>query len=146
MSSKKMIPVAVLGLVAISLAQSCNSARSHLGHDPAKVAKFVTWKVNDTLDDLSATEAQRGQVLAAKDHLLTAGLKLHRQHESARTKLERQWRSDHVNVEQLRELADQEIAELRAFLYQGIDALAEVHATFTPVQRATLADELSRTR
>jgi Spy/CpxP family protein refolding chaperone len=140
----KTILLAVAGVLAVAAAIGCASARGHHGHDPAKVAKFITWKVNDVLDDLKASDSQRTKVLAVKDRLLTAGLQLHAQQESAHDELERQWRSDQVNVEELRKLADQRLAALRGFVYQGIDALAEVHATLTPAQRTKLADDLKK--
>jgi protein CpxP len=140
----KTIVLAVLGVAAAIVAVSCTSTCGHHHRDPAKAAKFITWKVNDVLDDLKATDAQRVKLLSVKDRLLATGLKLHAQQQPVHDEIERQWRSDQVNGQQLRNLADQQLAALQGFVYQAIDALAEVHATLTPAQRAKLADDLKK--
>jgi periplasmic protein CpxP/Spy len=146
--TRKHIVLAVLGITSFVALTGFASARIHsmmpFGHDPAKVAKFITWKVNDTLDDLKATDAQRAKVLAVKDRLLAQGQRLHTQHDAAHQQIEQQWLGNQMNVQELRTLADQQLNDLRVFIYQGIDAMAEVHDTLTPAQRTQLLEEIRR--
>jgi periplasmic protein CpxP/Spy len=146
---RNAILLAALGVASFALLTGFTFARGHhapfgFGHDPAKVAKFVTWKVNDTLDDLKATDVQRAKVLAVKDRLLSEGINMHQQHDTVHAEIERQWKADRMDVQQLRNLADQRMTEMRGFVYQSIDGLAEVHDALTPTQREQLLQEVEK--
>ncbi len=145
--NRKHILFAVVGVASFALLTGFGSAAAHhmpFGHDSAKAVKFINWKVNDTLDDLKATDAQRAKVVAVKDHLVAEGQKLHAQSEQVHDQIAQQWTSEHMNVPELKARADQQLNELRAFLYQGIDGMAQIHDTLTPAQRAQLADDIRR--
>jgi periplasmic protein CpxP/Spy len=144
---RNVIVLAALGVASFVLLTGftfAHNLHSGFGHDPAKVAKFVTWKVNDTLDDLKATDAQRARVLAVKDRMLGQGIRLHEQHAAVHDEIERQWKTERMDVQALRNLADQRLSELRGFIFQSIDGLAEVHDTLTPAQREQLLEEVKK--
>ncbi|HSN15918.1 MAG TPA: hypothetical protein VLT61_14900, partial [Anaeromyxobacteraceae bacterium] len=69
--------LAVVGFVALTGFGGCGARHHGHGRDPAEVAAFVGARVDDALDDLDATPAQREKIHAVKDRLLAEGTKLH---------------------------------------------------------------------
>lgn len=116
-----------------------------IGHRPSpeKLRKFLTFKVNDTLDDLKATEAQRREVNAVKDQLFDQAKSLFTEREELHEQLAAQWNSAQPDAKQVHALIDQRADELRAFAHSAADAMLKVHGVLTPEQRAQLSKELA---
>ena len=66
---KKSLLTALALVVAAGGTLALTAFRGHHG-DPARMERFVTNRVDDLLDDVQATDAQRQQILALKDKLL----------------------------------------------------------------------------
>jgi Spy/CpxP family protein refolding chaperone len=131
----------VIGLVALT-----GFAGGHVRHlhDPAEVAAFVTARVDDALDDLDATPAQRAQVGAVKDRMLAAALAQRDARQQTREAFLAEWKADEPDAARLHALVDQRAAELTALAHQAVDAAVEVHDTLTPEQRAKVARKIER--
>jgi Spy/CpxP family protein refolding chaperone len=121
-------------------------AGCHRGHhrDPAKVAAFVTDRVEDALDDVDATAAQREKILAVKDRLLAEGAKLHGDRDALHRELLAAWKADQVDRARLHAIVDERIDALRAFAHQAVDGAADAHDALTAEQRAKLAKKAER--
>jgi protein CpxP len=113
-------------------------------HDPAQVAAFVTDRVDDVLDDLAATDAQRQQIHAVKDRLLAQALELRKEGEPLHAELKAQWDSATPDRARLYALVDQHADAMRAFARQAVDAGIEIHDILTPEQRAKLEKKMER--
>ncbi len=113
-------------------------------HDPAQMAAFVTDQVDDVLDDLNATDAQRQQIHAIKDRLLAQGMELHKDGEPLHGEVKAQWESATPDRARLHALVDQRFDAMRAFAHQAVDAGIEVHDILTPEQRAKLEKKAER--
>lgn len=113
-------------------------------HDPAQMAAFVTDRVDDMLDDLNATDAQRQQVHAIKDRLLAQGMEMHKDAEPLHGEVKAQWESATPDRARLHALVDQRFDAMRAFAHQAVDAGIEVHDILTPEQRAKLEKKVER--
>lgn len=111
-------------------------------HNPERIKQMVSWKLNDKLDDLNATDAQRKSINAVKDRLLDEGSKLMEEQQAARSEAFAQLASDTPDAQQLHALVDARIDAMRAFAHKMTDAALEVHGTLTPEQRKELADEI----
>ena len=135
-----LLAIAVVALVSLSVG-ACHRHRPH--HNPEKANKFVTWKINDTLDDLEATEAQRQKILSIKDDLFQQILTMRQNGQGDKWALVQELQSDQPNGEKLHRLLDKHIDALRVTAHRGVDALLEVHGTLTPEQRAQLIKEHS---
>lgn len=116
----------------------------HRPRDPAEMAAFVKDRVDDALDDLSATDAQRQQVQAVADRLLASGRALHQDGEPLHAEIKAQWESPNPDRARLHALVDQRIDALRAFAHQAVDAGIEVHDVLTPEQRAKAERKVER--
>ncbi len=111
---------------------------------PAMMAKFVSWKVGDTLDSIKATDAQRAVVGAAKDRLLAEAQKQADAHVAVHEAMLAQWNADTVDRAKLHALVDARIDDFRASAHLAIDSLSDVHDVLTPAQRAQVADEFQK--
>ncbi len=116
----------------------------HRSHDPAEMAAFVTDRVDDTLDDLDATDAQRQQIHAIKDRLLTKGAALHQGREAFHGEVLTQWQSANPDRARLHALVDERFEAMRALAHEAVDAGVEVHGVLTPEQRAQLTKKVER--
>jgi protein CpxP len=54
------------------------------GNNPERAHQFITWRLNSTLDDVRASDAQRTQVHALKDELFQEGVQLAAEHRTVR--------------------------------------------------------------
>ncbi|QSQ23782.1 Spy/CpxP family protein refolding chaperone [Pyxidicoccus parkwayensis] len=111
------------------------------GHNPERIKQMITWKLNDKLEDLDATDAQRQSINAVKDRLFDEGAQLMEEQHSARAEAFEQLASDKPDAQKLHALVDARIDAMRAFAHKMTDAALEVHGTLTPEQRKELADE-----
>lgn len=115
-------------------------------HDPAKRAertkRMATSHVEDTLEELDATEAQKKRILAHVDSLLTEGFAMQSAHEETKAALLEAWRADTPDGPRLHALVDRRVEEVRRLLHHGVDAMIDTHDTLTPEQRKALVDEL----
>lgn len=136
--AKTLLVLAALAGATLTLA----AFRYAPGHrDPSR---FVTNRVEDLLDDVKATDAQRQQILAIKDRLLAEGKALHAKRPGAHQELLAQWESDRPDVARIHALVDARAAEMKAFADGVADALVEVHGVLTPEQRAVVTRKLKR--
>lgn len=131
---------AVLAVTAVVLASGC---RPH-HRDPAQVAKMVRGRVNDMLDDVKATDAQRSQIDAIVEKLLADGQALRAGHADVRKEFLAQFEAPVADGARLHALADQRMDALRAFAHEAIDSGVQVHDILTPDQRAQIAKKLHR--
>ncbi len=106
---------------------------------PDKIDKLVTFKLNDMLDDIGATPAQREKVLAAKDKVLGDFLKNRDTNRQTREAMVAQWKSDQPDAKAIHAAIDARIEQMRALAHEAADQALEIHEVLTPAQREPLA-------
>jgi Spy/CpxP family protein refolding chaperone len=107
-----------------------------------KVHKYVTFRVDDVLDDLDASAEQRTRVHGVKDKLLTDALAMRKKMRESHGELLAAWRSDKPDAGAIHALVDKRVEELRLLLHGAADGLIEVHAALSPEQREELAEKI----
>lgn len=141
---KKSVPVlvglAALFLVATGFRGGCGGHR----HDPAEIDRMVTSHLEDALDDLDATGAQKAQVMALKDRLLQKGAGLRQGSQETKRELVAQWDSASPDRARVHALIDARIDAMRAFAHEAADAAVDLHGILTPEQRATVSKKIHR--
>ena len=138
----KRLAIAGSALLAVALLSGfAFRSGPRWGKDPERVKQMVTWKLDDKLDSLDATEPQRQSIHAVKDRLFTDGVQVMQEQRSARDEAFQQLASDTPDRQKLHALVDARIEAMRAFAHKATDAALEVHGTLTPAQRKELADE-----
>jgi len=130
-----LLVLAVLATGALTL-----TAFRHHG-DPAR---FVTNRVDDMLDDVKATDAQRQQIHAVVDKVVADGKALHASHADVRSQLLAQWQADQPNAAQVHALVDSRANAMKKFADEIADAVLQVHGILTPDQRAIVTKKLQR--
>ena len=141
---KKTVPVLV-GLAALfALATGFRGGCGGHGHDPASVDRMVTSHLEDALEDLDATPAQKAQVMALKDRLLQRGAALRQGNQDTRRQLLAQWDSASPDRAAVHALVDARIDAMRAFAHEAADAAVDLHGILTPEQRAKISKKVHR--
>jgi len=109
---------------------------------PMAIPHMVEWLVDNALDGVNATDAQRTKVQAVKDRVLSQAATLHQAHDSTHEEFARQWQMDKMDAAQLHALVDARIEDLRRVLHTAVDGVVDVHDTLTPAQRQTLMEKV----
>lgn len=136
---KKKIAIAASAVLAVVMLTGFRGGGWN--RDPERIKQMVTWKLDDKLEDLDATEAQKKSVHAVKDRLFADGKVLAEEHQATRLEVLTQLESDTPDAQRLHTLVDSRIDAVRAFAHKVTDAVLEVHRTLTPEQRKELATE-----
>jgi Spy/CpxP family protein refolding chaperone len=109
-----------------------------------RAEKMIALKVEDALDELDATTAQRDRVQAmTKDSIATAKPLLE-QARSARAALVAEWKSERPDANRVHQLVDAQLDALRGFTHGLVDKGLELHQLLTPEQRAEVTERLER--
>ncbi|HEU4385016.1 MAG TPA: Spy/CpxP family protein refolding chaperone [Anaeromyxobacteraceae bacterium] len=141
---KKTVPV-LLGLAALfALATGFRGGCGGHRHDPASIDRMVTAHLEDALEDLDATPAQKGQVMALKDRVLQKGLALRQGGQETKKALVAQWDSASPDRAAVHALVDARIDAMRAFAHEAADAAVDLHGILTPEQRAKISKKVHR--
>jgi protein CpxP len=139
-----MKPTIPLLLAAALVLPACGRMHHHGAFDLATADRRVTAHLDDLLDDVKATDAQRARIQGIKSRLLPELAALADSHHKAQQEVVAQLSSDHPDQARLHTLVDQQIEALRAAAHKSVDGLLEAHATLTPEQRAPLVKKLRR--
>lgn len=141
---KKTVPV-LGGLAATLLLATGFHGGCGGGHpDSAHLDRMVTSHLEDALEDLDATPAQKAQVMALKDRLLQQGAALRQGGQETRRQLLAQWDSATPDRAAVHALIDARIDAMRAFAHQAADAGVDLHGILTPEQRAKISKKIHR--
>jgi periplasmic protein CpxP/Spy len=135
----KKIAVAASALLAIALLSGFRGGG--WSKDPERIKQIITWKLDDKLDDLDATDAQKQSIHALKDRLLTEGQSMMGEHQATRLEVLTQLEADTPDAQKLHALVDARIDAMRAFAHRVTDTVLEAHRILTPKQRQELATE-----
>ncbi len=134
----KLIPAAIL---ALSLS-ACGGR--HMS--PERVEKQLNDSVEDLLDDVDATPAQRTRTAELEKQILTDVLPLMKQGTEARATLVEQWKTPVPDSAKVHSLIDAELDSVRAFTHKLADAAIAFHQLLTPEQRQVVTKRLDRNR
>jgi protein CpxP len=135
----KKIAIAASAVLAVILLSGFRGGG--WSRDPERIKQLITWKVDDKLEDLNATDAQKQAVHTVKDRLFEDGKRLAEEHQATRQEVLTQLESDSPDAQKLHGLVDARLDSVRAFAHKVVDAALEVHRVLSPVQRKQLSTE-----
>jgi periplasmic protein CpxP/Spy len=136
---KKILSTLLVTAVVVTGALTLTAFRHH--GDPSR---FVTNRVEDMLDDVKATDAQRQQIHAIVDKVIADGKALHASHADAKNQLLAQWQADQPDAAQVHSIVDARADSMKQFADEVADAVLQVHGILTPDQRAIVTKKLQR--
>lgn len=108
------------------------------GRDPARMARHVNAFVDDRLDDLEATDAQRKEIHATVEGLLGELKGMHAEREDMREQFLSFFEAENPDPKAVHAAVDARIEKLRALAHKVADAGLKIHNTLSPAQRAEL--------
>ena len=126
-----------VGLALAGLLSGCRG--KHRDVDPEKAYKFVSFAVDDKLDDLKASDEQRVKLHEVKDKVFDAAMALKDNGKEWRKTLVTEWLSDKPNADKMHEQVDLAVEELRKAGHLAVDSSLEVHDILSAEQRSDLA-------
>jgi periplasmic protein CpxP/Spy len=136
---KKKLAIAASAVLAVVLLSGFRGGGWN--RDPERIKQMISWKLNDKLDDLKATDAQKQAVHGVKDRLFEEGKLLAQEHQATRVEVLAQLESDYPDAQKLHGIVDTRIDAVRAFAHKVVDAALEVHKVLSPEQRKALSTE-----
>jgi Spy/CpxP family protein refolding chaperone len=113
-------------------------------HSPERVEKLVQWRVDDALDELDATPAQRERVQALAKEQVQRTKPLVEQAQRARTALIAEWKAPTPDAAKAHQLVDAQLDSVRSFAHGLVDAALEVRGLLTPTQREQISKHLDQ--
>ncbi|MDP3232301.1 MAG: Spy/CpxP family protein refolding chaperone [Myxococcales bacterium] len=130
----------LLGLsLAVMGATGCGG-----GARAERMEKMVQWRVDDALDELDATQAQRERVQAITKDAIAKAKPIAEQGQAASAVLVTQWKSSAPDSSAVHQLVDAQLDTVRAFAHVLVDKALEVHQLLTPKQRDQISSRLER--
>jgi periplasmic protein CpxP/Spy len=135
----KKIAIAASAVLAVVLLSGFRGGG--WSRDPERIKQMITWKLDDRLEDLNATESQKQAVNTVKDRLFEDGKRLAEEHQATRQEVLTQLESDYPDAQKLHGIVDTRIDAVRAFAHKVVDAALEVHKVLSPEQRKQLSTE-----
>jgi protein CpxP len=133
-----------LAAVAVVLLVGAGCHRGPRSIDPERARRMVHSHVEDFLDDLDATPAQRQKASELEATWVTQGLSLHNSSKTSRAELVSQLKSPTPDKAKVHALIDERIEAYRAFAHQLADGTLEFQGTLSAEQRAIVEKKLDR--
>ncbi|MDX9721180.1 MAG: hypothetical protein RBU37_10570 [Myxococcota bacterium] len=106
--------------------------------DPDEAYRFVSWRVDDKLDELDATPDQRSKIHEIKDQLFDLGIAIRDDGRSLRQSLVAELSSDSPDAKLMHQEVDAFFDKAREAAHAAVDASVEVHQLLDASQRQTL--------
>lgn len=109
--------------------------------DHAIAHRFLDFMVNEKLDEISATPAQKQKVNEIKERLVRSGHALREARGPMRDEIMSLLEKDRLDAAELKALVHARADEMTRFADEAAEAVAELHAVLTPEQRKQLLDD-----
>lgn len=141
-------PVVVVAAVsAVVLLSAFGPGRFGCGGTPEerfdRAQSYAADRINDKLDDLEATDAQRARISQIEQALFAEAKPLVLSNRQVKLEIVNELRGETPDAAKLHALVDARAAEYQALAHRMVDAAVEVHGLLTPEQRAELNAELA---
>lgn len=139
-----MKPFALILLPVVALTAACHGPHRRGDLDPARLDKEVSEHLDDVLDDVKASDAQRARIQAIEKRLVPDVAALAASQKEARQEIVTQLSADRPDAARLHALVDRQVEAFRVLAHKSVDGVLEAHATLTPEQRAPLVKKMRR--
>jgi protein CpxP len=128
-----LIGSAVLGVVLLT-----GFRGGHMGwgaRNPERIKQMITWRMDDRLEELKATDDQKRTIHGLKDSLFDEGKRMVEEQKDARQDLLAQWEAPQPDARAVHALVDARVDAWRGFAHKVADAVLEAHRVLSPAQR-----------
>jgi periplasmic protein CpxP/Spy len=135
MTTKNKLMIAGSAVLALVLLSGFRGGHFGGHRDPERVKQMITWRLDDRLEDLKASEQQKQAIHGLKDSLFEDGKRLFEENKGARTQMMDQWESANPDSNAVHALVDTRMDAFRAFAHKVADAALQAHRILSPEQR-----------
>lgn len=132
-----------LALVAAGTAFA-HGWRGRRAPDPEKMQKRISFRVNDLLEEIEASDGQRAEINAIVDELLRRLPARADDRRETREAIVEQLRRDRPDAKRLHALVDEKAKAMAELGHEVVNAALQIHEKLTPAQRAELLEEMGR--
>ncbi|MCP4605062.1 MAG: periplasmic heavy metal sensor [Proteobacteria bacterium] len=130
----------ILGVGITASFVGCGRHHWHGNSNPERIEKMVMWKVDDTLDDLDATDAQRAEIEGIAREILADAMKIKEGHGDHKTELYSKFSSGTYDRTELHGKVDEHFELARAFVHRSLDRVMDAYETLDEKQRQEILD------
>ncbi len=140
MKSRTYIIIALITLFSLGGAGIAFAGWSgfHSGRKMNHMKKFIEWRIDDALDEVKASDAQKERVQSLADALFEKVSAEFGDREASRQAFINAFRTESPDKEAVRTLIDARIEAARRVAYAAADAAFQVHETLEAEQRVEL--------
>jgi Spy/CpxP family protein refolding chaperone len=139
MLTRSLALLTTLALVGLA---GCGRIDPNDPKDRARISQRAADHLDDALDEVDATDAQRQALAGLEGPVLTEAFRFFEGQPAAKATLWGQWGSAAADPATVHAVVDERVESLRKIMHAAADAALKAHATLTPEQRAELAAEL----
>jgi periplasmic protein CpxP/Spy len=135
-----LIGSAVLGVVLLT-----GFRGGHMGwgaRNPERIKQMITWRMDDRLEELKATDDQKRTIHGLKDSLFDEGKRMVEEQKDARQDLLAQWEAPQPDARAVHALVDARVDAWRGFAHKVADAVLEAHRVLSPAQRQQVSADV----
>jgi len=107
---------------------------------PERIQKIIEWKLNDFMDTVDATPAQRERIRTVADGLIARGRAMHLEMAEHHRALFNEWKSESPDLDRIRSILDDASERKAMFAKEVAAAVVELHGILTPEQRDQITE------
>ncbi|HEX5745972.1 MAG TPA: Spy/CpxP family protein refolding chaperone [Archangium sp.] len=142
MTTKNKLMIAGSAVLAFVLLTGFRGGHFGGPRDPERVKQMITWRMDDRLEELKASEQQKQALHGLKDSLFEDGKRLFEENKGARAQMVEQWESVNPDANAVHALVDARMDAFRAFAHKVADAALQAHRILTPEQRQQVTENV----
>ena len=143
--SKRARYAAVSIFIVVAIASLTAVACGHSGHMSPKLKhRIVMGVVNDVMDDIDATDAQRSSFVSAADAILKDALALKKTHKQHHKKIHQMLQGGNVDREGLKAHLNTQFDQLEIFAYASLDRFLDAYETLDRQQQQIVLKKLEK--
>ena len=133
---------ALVAVFAVGASACGGGMHSRHNMDPDRAKKMVSWKIDDHLDDIDATDSQRTALNKIAHTVVDDAFATHDDDGTTKRGLLAEWRKDDPDIDAMDKLIEERAAEYVAFAKNTARRSLEVHGVLDADQREKLATEM----
>ncbi len=112
------------------------------GRNPERFNQMLTWRLDDRLEELQATDDQKRTIQGLKDSLFADGKQVVEEQRAAGKELLTQWDAATPDARAVHALVDARVDAWRGFAHKVADAFLKAHQVLSPTQRQQLSSDV----
>ncbi len=111
---------------------------------PDRIMQIITWRLDDRLDAIHATDDQRSAMYDLKDKLFKDAGAMRAKIRANRAEIVKEWQKDLPDADRINELIDTNMELRTDFAHKLAEAILKAHDILTPKQRKQIVEHINK--